>query len=62
MPAALRAPVCVAVTVLALAALGSLGARLGGGNQRRATARVVGWGAVAMAITAGIGALVGGVA
>jgi vacuolar iron transporter family protein len=62
MPAALRAPVCVAVTVLALAALGSLGARLGGGNQRRATVRVVGWGAVAMAITAGIGALVGGVA
>lgn len=61
MPVALRVLVCVAVTVLALAALGSLGARLGGANQRRATVRVVGWGALAMAITAGIGALVGGV-
>jgi len=44
---------------LALAVLGTLGARLGGGDQRRATARVVGWGALAMAVTAGIGALVG---
>jgi vacuolar iron transporter family protein len=60
-PASLRAPACVAVTVLALAALGAFGARLGGANQRRATVRVVGWGALAMAITAGIGALVGGV-
>lgn len=58
-PAGARAVVCVAVTVLALAVLGALGARLGGGDQRRATARVVGWGALAMAITAGIGALVG---
>ena len=58
-PAAARAVVCVAVTLLALAVLGALGARLGGGDQRRATARVVGWGALAMAITAGIGALVG---
>ncbi len=61
MPVALRVLVCVAVTVLALATLGSLGARLGGANQRRATVRVVGWGALAMAATAGIGALVGGV-
>jgi len=58
-PAAARASVCVAVTLLALAVLGALGARLGGGDQRRATARVVVWGALAMAITAGIGALVG---
>lgn len=61
MPSALRAPVCVAVTVLALAALGALSARLGGANQRRGTARVVGWGVLAMAITAGIGAVVGGI-
>ncbi len=60
--APLRAVVCVAVTMLALAALGSLGARLGGGNQRRATVRVVGWGAIAMGSTAAIGALVGGIA
>lgn len=61
MPAGARALVCVAVTVIALAGLGALGARLGGGNQRRATVRVVAWGALAMVVTAGIGALVGGV-
>jgi VIT1/CCC1 family predicted Fe2+/Mn2+ transporter len=59
-PAGARIAVCVAITVLALGLLGALGARLGGGDVRRATARVVGWGALAMAITAGIGALVGG--
>jgi len=59
MPAVARIVACVAVTVLALAVLGSVGARLGGADQRRATVRVVGWGALAMAVTAGIGALVG---
>jgi VIT1/CCC1 family predicted Fe2+/Mn2+ transporter len=39
-----------------------LGARLGGAPRRRATLRVVSWGTVAMAITAGIGALVGALA
>jgi VIT1/CCC1 family predicted Fe2+/Mn2+ transporter len=57
--AGLRVVVCVAVTLLALALLGSLGARLGGAPRRRATLRVVAWGAVAMAITSAIGALVG---
>jgi vacuolar iron transporter family protein len=60
-PAALRIPLCGGVTVLALAALGAVGARLGGANLRPATVRVVGWGALAMAITAGIGALVGAI-
>ena len=50
------------VTLLALGLLGDLGARLGGAPRRRATIRVVAWGAVAMGITAGIGALVGTVA
>jgi vacuolar iron transporter family protein len=59
-PAGARGLVCVLVTVVALAALGTLGARLGGADPRRATVRVVGWGAIAMAVTAGIGALVGG--
>jgi VIT1/CCC1 family predicted Fe2+/Mn2+ transporter len=59
-PSGARAPVCVAITVLALAVLGAVGARLGGGNALRATVRVVGWGCLAMGITAGIGALVGG--
>jgi VIT1/CCC1 family predicted Fe2+/Mn2+ transporter len=58
-PAGARAAVCVAVTLLALAVLGALGARLGGADPRRATARVVGWGVLAMAVTAGIGALLG---
>lgn len=60
-PAGVRIPLCVAVTVLALAVLGAVGARLGGADLRPATIRVVGWGALAMAITAGIGALVGAI-
>jgi len=57
-----RGGVTVAVTLVALALLGDVGARLGGAPRSRATVRVVAWGAVAMAITAGIGALVGTVA
>ncbi|WP_414641035.1 VIT1/CCC1 transporter family protein [Baekduia sp.] len=60
--ASVRIPVAVVVTLLALGLLGDLGARLGGAPRRRATIRVVVWGAVAMAITSGIGALVGAVA
>lgn len=58
-PSSLRAAVAVAVTLVALALLGDLGARLGGAPRGRATLRVVIWGALAMAITAAIGALVG---
>ncbi|WP_035126122.1 VIT1/CCC1 transporter family protein [Conexibacter woesei] len=61
-PSSLRVAVAVAVTLVALALLGDLGARLGGAPRRRATVRVVIWGALAMAITAAIGALVGSVA
>jgi vacuolar iron transporter family protein len=56
-----RIAVAVAVTLLALAVLGDVGARLGGAPPGRAVVRVVAWGAIAMAVTAGIGALVGGV-
>jgi len=52
----------VVVTMIALGLLGDVGARLGGAPRRRATVRVLAWGAVAMALTAGIGALVGSVA
>jgi vacuolar iron transporter family protein len=58
-PAPVRGGVIVVVTLLALAVLGDLGARLGGAPRGRATIRVVVWGAIAMAVTAGIGALVG---
>jgi VIT1/CCC1 family predicted Fe2+/Mn2+ transporter len=48
-----------AATLLSLAILGALGARAGGANLIKGAARVTFWGALAMAVTAGIGALVG---
>lgn len=42
-----------------LALLGAIGARAGGANIGRATLRVTFWGALAMALTAGIGAMFG---
>ncbi len=42
-----------------LAILGAVGAKAGGANISRATARVTFWGALAMALTAGIGAAFG---
>ena len=58
-PASSRVIVAIVVTLLALIALGAIGARLGGAPMAPAIARVVFWGAVAMAVTMGIGALVG---
>jgi VIT1/CCC1 family predicted Fe2+/Mn2+ transporter len=58
-PAGSRTAACVLVTLLALGLLGDLGARLGGAPRLPATARVLLFGIVAMAATAGIGALVG---
>lgn len=58
-PSGIRIVVCVVVTLAALAVLGYLGAHLGGAGRLRAALRVLVWGAVAMAITSGIGALVG---
>jgi VIT1/CCC1 family predicted Fe2+/Mn2+ transporter len=40
-----------------LALLGAVGAKAGGANVMKATARVTFWGALAMALTAGIGKL-----
>lgn len=54
-----RVVACILVTLLALIGLGALGARLGGAPVPRAVLRVVFWGATAMAVTAGVGALVG---
>lgn len=46
-------------SILFLALLGALGARAGGAPVLRPVLRVVFWGALAMALTAGIGSLVG---
>ncbi|MGF7159879.1 VIT1/CCC1 family predicted Fe2+/Mn2+ transporter [Rhodoligotrophos appendicifer] len=48
-----------AASLLFLAFLGAIGAKAGGANVMKATLRVTFWGAFAMALTAGIGALVG---
>lgn len=45
--------------LLGLALLGALGAKAGGAPVNRSVARVVFWGALAMAITAGVGRLFG---
>lgn len=46
-------------SLLFLALLGAIGARAGGANMMRATVRVTFWGALAMALTAGIGSIFG---
>ncbi|MDP9096884.1 MAG: VIT family protein [Pseudomonadota bacterium] len=51
--------VVVAVALVVLAGLGSAGARAGGAHLLPATIRVVFWGALAMAVTAGAGRLFG---
>lgn len=57
-----RSALVVGVSVaslLFLALLGAIGARAGGANVMKATLRVTFWGALAMALTAGIGAVFG---
>ncbi len=58
-PPGARVPVTFVVVVAALAATGYLSARLGGARAGRAVLRLVLGGAAAMAVTYGIGALVG---
>ena len=52
-------PIVSAASLGFLALLGAIGARAGGANVLRATARVTFWGALAMALTAGIGKVFG---
>jgi len=59
-PPSMRVPITFAAVLIALAITGWVSARLGGANPRRAIYRVVIGGALAMAITFGIGHLVGG--
>jgi VIT1/CCC1 family predicted Fe2+/Mn2+ transporter len=58
-PPALRVAAVAGVSLLCLALLGALGARAGGAPPARAALRVTFWGALAMALTAAIGALFG---
>ena len=58
-PAALVVPLVAGTSLVVLTALGVLSARTGGAPVIRATLRVVFWGALAMALTAGVGKLVG---
>jgi VIT1/CCC1 family predicted Fe2+/Mn2+ transporter len=58
-PVSLLVPIVSAASLGFLALLGAIGAKAGGANVLHATARVTFWGALAMALTAGIGAIVG---
>ncbi|MEU4215738.1 VIT family protein [Actinoplanes sp. NPDC026623] len=58
-PPDVRVPVTFVVVVLALAVTGAVSARLGSAGVGRAVARLVGGGALAMAVTFGIGQLIG---
>jgi VIT1/CCC1 family predicted Fe2+/Mn2+ transporter len=58
-PQHLLVPVVSGVSLICLALLGALGAKAGGAGVLKATLRVAFWGAFAMAVTAGIGALIG---
>src|SRR3546814_7402151 len=50
-------PLVVAVSLLCLVLLGALGAKAGGAPVMRSIIRVTFWGALAMALTAGVGSL-----
>ncbi len=58
-PAAALVPIVAAASLAFLALLGAVGGRTGGANVLRATIRVTFLGALAMALTAGIGKLFG---
>jgi vacuolar iron transporter family protein len=58
-PARILVPVVFAASLGFLALLGAIGAKTGGAGIFRGTLRVTFWGALAMAITAGIGKLFG---
>ncbi|MFC5435253.1 VIT family protein [Rhodanobacter umsongensis] len=58
-PEAVLLPLVFSTSLLFLAALGALSARTGGAKVGTATLRVTFWGALAMAVTAGVGMLFG---
>jgi VIT1/CCC1 family predicted Fe2+/Mn2+ transporter len=58
-PRGLETALVGGVSVICLAALGAMGAKTGGADITKGTLRVTFWGIVAMAVTAGIGAIFG---
>jgi len=58
-PGSANGIVVTVVSLVVLAALGAVGARTGGAPLLKGTLRVLFWGAFAMAVTAGVGALFG---
>lgn len=59
LPSSTRSAITAVVTLVALGVLGAVAGRLGGAPTRRAAIRLMVLGAVAMAVTSGIGRLVG---
>lgn len=58
-PSSVLIPIVVGASILFLAILGGFGAHAGGAPVTKAAMRVTFWGALAMALTAGVGALFG---
>lgn len=58
-PLGAEIPLVATASLLFLAVLGAAAARIGGASMLRGAARVLVWGALAMAVTAGVGRLVG---
>ncbi len=58
-PAGAIVPVVSAAALIFLAALGAAGAQAGGASVLKPVVRVVFWGAIALAVTAGVGAMFG---
>jgi len=58
-PAGIRIPITFVAVLLALALTGTISARLGGSKQSKAVLRIVIGGALAMAVTFGVGQLLG---
>lgn len=58
-PSSILIPLVVGSTLVFLAGMGALAAQVGGANKFKGAMRVIFWGALAMLITAGIGALFG---
>ncbi|MCB0750527.1 MAG: VIT family protein [Ignavibacteriae bacterium] len=58
-PASILIPAVSVISLICLALLGMFSAKIGGSSILKATVRVTFWGALAMGITAGVGALFG---